>query len=96
MLFNKMSVTVIQWQRRFVCPKRRFRAVFVSFPNHIVLCRFKRRLKEKTVFKRRFPFSQSQGINKNAVYRFKRSRLSFILLSNQQPFQVKCFKQLTV
>ena len=38
-----------------------------------------------------FPFSQSQGIDKNAVYRFKRSSLSFILLSNQQPFQAKRF-----
>ena len=58
--------------------------VFVSFSSRIVLCRFKRRLKKK---KRRlngvFPFSQSQGIDKNAVYRFKRSSLSFILLTNQ-------------
>ena len=38
-----------------------------------------------------FPFSQSQGIDKNAVYRFKRSSLSFILLTNQQPFQAKLF-----
>ena len=38
-----------------------------------------------------FPFSQSQGIDKNAVYRFKRSSLSFILLTNQQPLHVKRF-----
>ena len=38
-----------------------------------------------------FPFIQSQGIDKNAVYRFKWSSLSFILLTNQQPFQVKRF-----
>ena len=38
-----------------------------------------------------FPFSQSQGTDKNVVYRFKRSSLSFILLTNQQPFQVKRF-----
>ena len=40
---------------------------------------------------RRFPFSQSQGIDKNAVYRFKLSSLSLILLTNQQPFQAKRF-----
>ena len=33
----------LQWQRRFFCPKRRFRTVFVSFSIRIVLCRFKRR-----------------------------------------------------
>ena len=38
-----------------------------------------------------FSFSQSQGIDKNAVYRFKRSSLSFILLTIQQPFQAKRF-----
>ena len=38
---------MVQWQRRLFCPKRRFRTVFVSFSNRIVLCRFKRRLKEK-------------------------------------------------
>ena len=65
--------------------------VFVSFSNRIVLCRFKRRLKEKRRLKGVFPFSQSQSIEKNAVYHFKRSSLSFILLTNQQPFQAKRF-----
>ena len=36
-----------------------------------------------------FPFSQSQRIDKNAVDRFKRSSLSFLLLTNQQPFKKK-------
>ena len=71
--------------------KRRFRTVFVSFSNRIVLCRFKRPLKEKRRLNGVFPFSQSQGIDKNAVYRFKRSNLSFILLTNQLPFQAKRF-----
>ena len=38
-----------------------------------------------------FSFSQSQGIDENAIYRFKRSSLAFILLTNQQPFQGKRF-----
>ena len=47
-------VRTLQWQRRFFCPKGRFRIVVVSFSNRIVLCRFKRRFMEKTAFKRRF------------------------------------------
>ena len=47
--------------------------------------------RKKNAFKRRFPFSQSHGIDKNAVYRFKLSSLSFILLTNKQPFQAKRF-----
>ena len=61
----------------------RFRIVFESY-------RFMP-FQEKTAFKRRFTFSQSQGIDKNAVYHFKRSSLLFILLTNQQPFQAKRF-----
>ena len=37
--------------------------VFVSFSIRIVLCRFKRRLKEKRRLNGVFPFSQSQGID---------------------------------
>ena len=60
----------------------RFRIVFVSFSNRIVLCRFKRRLKEKRRLNGVFPFSQSQGIDINAVYRLKRCSVSFILLTS--------------
>ena len=78
-------------RRFFLQTKRHFRTVFVSFSNRIVLCRFKRRSKEKRRSNGAFPFSQSQGIDKNAVYCFKRCSLSFILFTNQQPFQVKRF-----
>ena len=68
----------------FVPFSYRFRIVsFYAVSNAV--WRIKRRLNGV------FPFSQSQGIDKNAVYRFKRSNLSFILLTNQQPVQAKRF-----
>ena len=48
---------------------------------------FQTPFERETAFKRLFPFKQSQGINKNAVYRFKRSSLPLIILTNHQPFQ---------
>ena len=83
--YSSLTKHVYSGNADFFCPKRRFRTVFVSFSNRIVLCRFKRRLKEKRRLNGVFPFSQSQGIGKIAIYlyRFKRSSLSFILLTNQ-------------
>ena len=52
---------------------------------------FQTPFEEKTPLNGVFPFSQSQGIDKNAVDRFKRSSLSCLLLTNQQPFQEKRF-----
>ena len=68
----------------FFCPgKRRFRNVFESYR----FMPFQTQFEGKNVV---FPFSQSQGTDKNPVYCFKQSSLPFILLTNQQPFQAKC------